>query len=363
MDTNAANPPEPVRQELPGAGADRDALPAVVEGRGGGAGKRSWLARGLGMLFLSVALAVVVFLASPVQEAPFQIAVKTNFLGFAAESEVHLRFSVVDWELRGARIQHPALPAVRGPVVVRPNPQESTAAREPDTLDIWIRKGDEVVLSRNQQSQSPAEFLINLAHPAAVAIQFGVEGSSIEVTDPDGLASVHELTGGIEAEVGGDDRVAATFTVLTTGEDISDRFFVSNLGFGRPGEDGVVRTGVRSGSLYFMYKPLEEIKLFRGTDLRFSRVDAEISAVGLVPEGIEVSGSGSVGNATLHSRSSSESEPRSVMPLRYHWLTAHPLLIVTLAIVGFVAGALGLALTSFELLVGLTNLVRRQTDE
>lgn len=300
--------------------------------------QRGWF---LAIALLLVALGLAVMLASPVWKAPFRLQAQTDFVGLTAQTEAQLAFDIVDWELRN--VVSEGAPATSAFTMRR---QATGVPPKSEPLMVWLSAGDEVLLQRIPATNGSIRFSMSMPlRPVTLAIQLTEEPGL--TTSPSG--SGVRVGGSFRFQAGGAAQSVLEFGVARMPDESKLPFAISGIGFGRPTDDGNVHRGLISGTLHFLDKPDAELRLWRGTDLRFRDVDGELSSIVLSADGIEVNASGLTGEAALHVRTrTAGNRQRSVMPTFYDWLKGEPFVAVAVGLVTFLAGAAGIVLSAAQ---------------
>lgn len=315
--------------------------------------QRAWF---LAIALILVALGLAVALAGPVRKAPFRLQAQTDFVGMTARTDAELPFDIVDWELRNVVSEGAADSAA---FTLR---REATGAGlKPEHLQVWLSAGDEVLLRRIPAANGSIRFSMSIPlRPVIVTIH--LSGEPGLTTSPAG--SGVRIGGSLRVQAGGAAQSLLEFGLARTPDESKSRFAISGIGFGEPTDGGNVHPGLISGTLHFLDKPDTELRLWRGTDLRFRQVDAELSSIVLSAEGIEVTASGLTRGAALHVGTQTvEASQRSVMPTFYDWLKGEPFIAVGVGFIAFLTAAAGLVLSAAQVSHRISERLRRLGGE
>lgn len=314
----------------------------------------------LAIALVVTSLGVALGFALPVCEASFRMLAQTDFIHFTVKGDARLAFDVTDWELRGFR---PSRALQEAPVSVARAADGDTGVAE--RVELWLREGDELTLLRLADRAGRPRFALSLPlRQVPVAVQLSDAAAEPLKVERDGESLPGLADGAVRGEVGGRNEAALLFSIAHLSDETRPRVAVSNLGFGRPLEDGRVYTGLQGGGLLFLDKPDAEVRLWRGTDLRLRLVDAELAAILLSGSGIEVQVDGLTSDATMHVGSSPQLQRmRRVMPTYYDRLKGEPAIAVLLGFFGVLSAAAGLVLSAAQVSARVAARVRQLGGE
>lgn len=330
-------------------GADGPAEPGRLRIQPAQGGKRRRFRIGAAFaLFLGATLAAALILASPVWHAPFRLRVTTSFVGLTAAADLRLDLRSSDWSLgpaspADAHQTGASSPATSPALTSLSRTASPKDAAHPDRIVLFLRAGEDLVLRR--LAEKPAQYVLQLPSKSVpLTVQLGAD-VRITQTDAGGSASTLDASlSPLKFNFGGIADAQIRFTPFEGKEGIGDRLMVSRIGFGLPTQKGV-EAGITGGELHFLDKPEHELALYRGTDLRLGELDAEVAAVLMGSEGIEVFASGTTQDAQLFVATRANADRhRSVMPTRYDWLKGAPVAAVGLGFLGALVALLGLVL-------------------
>lgn len=310
----------------------------------------------IALVLIGMAVLLALFVASPVARAPFRMLAQADFVAFTAKGDAHLAFEIVDWELRGLLISGTSEST---PVVISRGGEADKAVAE--RIELWLREGDELSLQRLPDRFGRPRYALSLPQRRVpVGMQLAdAANQPLQVAHGTDLRPL-AMEGTLRGQIGGRAEAALVFSAARVPDETRPRVVVSALGFGRPVEDGRVRAGLQGGSLVFLDRPDAELRLWRGADLRLRDIDAELAALVLTADGIEVQVVGVTSDATMHVGTSARThQMRRVMPTYYDKLKGEPMIAVLVGFAGALAALGGLLLSAAQISVKLAASIRR----
>ncbi len=288
------------------------------------------------LLLFACLVAGLAILASDIRQAPFRLNIKTSSLWFTVDGDnATLAFDASAWRLHHAS-----------------NVETSTAQRfgadamsiaasppaAPALLRFYPNAGGHITLTYSAGAGLPLT-VQSLTEPAFVHVTSpsAADGRFSFVISTKQGKHVHPSTTFIEALASAIavQPAAATSSWVTP-------LAVRQLGFGKKDERNTFQTGVIGGELYFMDNAAQEIKIFRGTDLRIAGTHLVLDALVATPEGIELTVSGKARSAGLHLGSIPDASAHSLMPSYFDRAQRSPLAILSVGALGLLISAAGL---------------------
>lgn len=290
-------------------------------------------------LTLVVVLGIAIFLAMPVSLAPFRLHAVASFVGLRVAADTHLSFQVTDWTLSNS----PSGSARRSTTPASGNAATAASSPAPDRIQVWVHRGDELLLE--YIAGEPDQFTLTLPSAQTEVVIQSSTGTTVVRVDADGKETPSEETGAIlRARVGPSEQPVLHFSPAASHREVADRVEISQIGFGKPTLRGIDAT-LTSGGIVFLDKPEVEQQIFRGTDLRLGMLDAEASSLEMGSDGLAISVSGSTSDADVFvATQRSPHWSRSVMPTRYDWIKAQPVLAVVVGFFGILVSLAGVML-------------------
>lgn len=312
-----------------------------------------------------ILIASAMYLALPAERADFRIHAKTSFVAFRADADHNITIESSDWDAIGI----PADSHDDHTMAVSRSPGNKPNIKTPDRIEIAIHANDVVQIEADDQV--PFRYLIFLPSRAAmlsiqsesgaplysiadngqrVAIANSAPayqmkageraGYALRVTLPECVISIGHVSRGDAT-----DPDAGRLPLPGCAHGIADRLRVDQLGFGKPGTDGVA-VGLLGGGLQFLDNPNSEFALYRGTDLRLGIDDAEITALELARDGIGVYATGSTQAATLNVETRDRGvTAHSIMPTRLDGFKGTHSIAITVSVLATIVGIIGFILS------------------
>lgn len=294
---------------------------------------------------IAVAAASLWFLARELSEAPFRLGVRTNMVWFVVESEgAEIALYATVWQLgHPSEIEEPRI-ASGDPIVAIRNTRDEFAERSdtPARLRIFPAAGDLLRFTWTPGA-TPRLTVDSPENPVNVSIErldARSDGNFAFVAESDKQPLLIGETPSIVAWVGGNRGGQVTTVPLAASTHRSTRVKVSQFGFSTSGN--VLVSGVTGGELYFLDLPSQEMKVFRGTDLRISGDSLNVDALAVQPDGLEVTVSGMARSAVVNV--GSDQRPHSLMPTQFDRAQRRPWMFG-------IIGALGVLISLFGLML------------
>lgn len=295
---------------------------------------------------LLVAIMTLVILASPVAEAPFRLNVVTEVIWLVVGSaDAELGFDTSEWQLHQ-------------PVVTEfsAGPDESTVIRNGTAqpgfryrLLVHPKAGDQVDVSSSSVGAPTPRMSLRFPERPVVLTVTGFDAATpfpISSVARDGrdLAGHTSL---VNASVGGRSASRIEFTPFPTSSARSTRIQIARLGFGL--DEGMLRSGLLAGQLYFLDMPAtDDIKIFRGSDLRLEGKDLVVESLSVTQAGLEMSVSGLATAASIRVGASGTAHG-SMLPTYFDKVQRKPLLVGGIGAVTLLIGVYGLLLAAAPL--------------
>ena len=323
----------------------------------------------------AVGAAAVSILACEVKRAPFRLDVQTASLwaivsrnpaagSGQATGDNRVAFESTGWIVDQPEAAH-EWRDLRGKVVSlrSADPRQGRSYR----VIFQLRPGEQIQLEmsdvippstsrslRVKFPKHPVDVIIETATgPQGPDFRFDVESTFGETRQ--------EIGDRVDISVGGASGGSVRLEGVTTPRERTNRLRIEGIGFVQ--DEGVPRSGVETGRLYFLDTPGSEMNIFRGTDLRLESDDMTIESLFVTDKGLQVTLSGMASAAMIQLGSSGDDSAISIMPTYFDRAQRRPSLVAGIAALTLVSTLLGTVFAAGAIFDGVARRIGAKPPE
>lgn len=305
------------------------------------------------MCLVLFGVAALTFMARDVDRAPFRLNVETAFLWVVvghksglpeveAGHDHRLAIESSAWEIKGFALLDHSPEWLSGIVSMRSADKRNDKGYRA-TFD--LRPGDQINLEVSSTSaKAPTQSIVASFPLRSVPVRIEVVSTEDEPAIPIAMnqssdETMYQTVSSVDVSVGGPGDSWLRLDGFTEPQGRSTRLRISGIGFTQ--NEGVARSGVASGTLYFLDNPASEMKIFRGTDLRLTGSEMTIESLHATGTGFTITLSGMASSALIQLGASGEGATVSIMPTYFDRAQRKPILTASIALITILSGVLG----------------------